>query len=87
MFTYGRHFMKCELNQDNDEKSRIRLQIFLNKFRTIQEYLLENSKDFVIKEIDLDNVSGLIVFRNLIKDQMHDYILQKIEENYKKGLF
>ena len=41
----------------------------------------------MIKEIDLDNVSGLIVFRNLIKDQMHDYILQKIEENYKKGLF
>jgi 2-phosphoglycerate kinase len=51
---------------ENDEKSRIRLQIFLNKFRTIQDYLLKNCEEFVIKEINLDNSSQLIVRQFLI---------------------
>jgi len=55
---------------ENDEKKRIRLQNFMNRFRTIQDYLIKNKGNFVMKEINLDNVSDLI-------EEMHDYILQK----------
>jgi 2-phosphoglycerate kinase len=64
---------------ENEEKTRIRIQNLLNKFQTIQKYLmgLKEAEYFVHKQTDLDNSSSLLDF-------MQDYILQKIEDLYQK---
>ncbi len=66
--------------QENEERSRIRIQNLLNKFQTIQNYLVRNSQEFVIQNIELDKFTNLLDF-------MQDYILEKIKDAYEEGLF
>ena len=63
---------------ENEEKSRIRVQNLLNKFKVIQEYLLNRSSNFIVIDIDLNNLSQSL-------DVMQDYILEKIRRTYISG--
>lgn len=63
---------------ENEEKSRIRVQNLLNKFKVIQEYLLKRSSNFIVIDIDLNNLSQSL-------DVMQDYILEKIRRTYISG--
>jgi 2-phosphoglycerate kinase len=63
---------------ENEEKSRIRVQNLLNKFKTIQDYLLKQSQNFIVIDLDLNNLSQSL-------EIMQDYILEKILETYNSG--
>jgi len=65
---------------ENEEKSRIRKQNLLNKFKTIQDYLVKQSENFVLLKIDLDNFSKHLDF-------MQDFILNKIKDSYNNADF
>jgi hypothetical protein len=52
----------------------------MDKFKTIQDYLLKNSEYFVVKQVNLDNYSELLDF-------MQDYILDKIKQAYDNNQF
>ena len=56
------------------------MQNLLNKFKATQEYLLKQSENFVVLDIDLNNLSTSLDF-------MQDYILEKIKDAYINGSF
>jgi hypothetical protein len=52
------------------------MQILLNKFQTIQKYLVDKSGDFIVIDTELDRHSKILEY-------MQECILNKISDWYK----